>query len=810
MKIHYRHLGIAIGALLVVTGLVGCPKTSGGGSSPVISGPPVSDGTLTFNHNAIAVITGSERRLKLTLEKGGEATVTLSSSNPAVAALYPESCNLSSNNPKFQSCEITVYGKSSGSATVTASAASLNSKISASVTVGPTSPGGGGGGGGGGTSIPGNLAFAPTSVKIRQGYTNTVTLILEESSAVSSLVVNLVSSNSAIATVASPTCQLSTAVNNCTVTLHGVANGTAQLTASASGYTAPSPVSITVSDQPVKPNISFNEPFINLAPSHSQQVILEAEGGSGFDPVAVSLASANTGVATLRTNSCSLSADSPTCTLRVDGVALGGTTINATATGYTIPALTVNVTAAPTPNAARSFTFVNNCSADVWVGFTGGATESLVSGSGSGSTSCAPTLANATCPTGSTCRDAGAAGYICYFDSLDSPTGYQVPKGNSKIISVSSSSYDPANGFVWSGNMFARQGCDSNGANCTVADCKADSTGKCTTSAQAPVTLAEITMLRNGNDSYDISIINGVNVGIEFGANNVGLGTSPYTCGVAGSTTVMPPNGTQTLPAALTLPAASWEFTPVTPVAYPASTPTAGNSYFNYVSGDGTGTDCSTNPGICTGSQVCGYTMNAVLSAGGVQPVANYKLTCGTRLGYWTAAQIWFYNQDTLSVAQSKNLAPFSFDAYQTSSNLNPPITPAPATSPYDNGDLFKCASPPFYTGFANIGGQTQLNSCGCTNWDGSDYAVSDLGFGSYYNCLPAQWPSCPNETCQVSNPYWVNTVLPNLVWLKQGCPTCYVYPYDDKTSSYTCQSAGTTSTVANTANYTVTFCPTT
>jgi hypothetical protein len=40
--------------------------------------------------------------------------------------------------------------------------------------------------------------------------------------------------------------------------------------------------------------------------------------------------------------------------------------------------------------------------------------------------------------------------------------------------------------------------------------------------------------------------------------------------------------------------------------------------------------------------------------------------------------------------------------------------------------------------------------------------------------------------------------------FLKQACPTAYVYPFDDATSTFTCRRASNATGVA----YVVTFCP--
>ncbi len=66
--------------------------------------------------------------------------------------------------------------------------------------------------------------------------------------------------------------------------------------------------------------------------------------------------------------------------------------------------------------------------------------------------------------------------------------------------------------------------------------------------------------------------------------------------------------------------------------------------------------------------------------------------------------------------------------------------------------------------------------------------------------------PTDPNYVtpCTSPNSDWVNNVLQDLTWMKQACPSAYVYPYDDKASTFTCPQNGGQSAV----NYTIDFCP--
>ena len=58
---------------------------------------------------------------------------------------------------------------------------------------------------------------------------------------------------------------------------------------------------------------------------------------------------------------------------------------------------------------------------------------------------------------------------------------------------------------------------------------------------------------------------------------------------------------------------------------------------------------------------------------------------------------------------------------------------------------------------------------------------------------------------CVNKNPYWTDNIQPTLKWLKQACPSAYTYPYDDMSSTFTCQNI---INGVNSVNYKITFCP--
>uniref|UniRef100_A0A7N0V2E4 Thaumatin-like protein n=1 Tax=Kalanchoe fedtschenkoi TaxID=63787 RepID=A0A7N0V2E4_KALFE len=84
---------------------------------------------------------------------------------------------------------------------------------------------------------------------------------------------------------------------------------------------------------------------------------------------------------------------------------------------------------------------------------------------------------------------------------------------------------------TWSGRVWARTGCnfDAGGAgSCTTGDCPGGL--KCTAGGQPPVTLAEFTLGASpaANDFYDVSLVDGYNVGVGIKTTGSGTGDCSY------------------------------------------------------------------------------------------------------------------------------------------------------------------------------------------------------------------------------------------------------------------------------------------
>lgn len=186
----------------------------------------------------------------------------------------------------------------------------------------------------------------------------------------------------------------------------------------------------------------------------------------------------------------------------------------------------------------------------------------------------------------------------------------------------------------------------------------------------------------------------------------------------------------------------SWSFTPPLP---------------EYVWVTTGGVPCTSNENCGMPGLVCGLSNNV--------GVANrLQLNCGTQLGYWTADEVCGF--------QPNFVGPW--------------------------GNCSDAVAAP------NVGGMTKWNLFACNNGVGSCYQDG----ASNACCGCSNWATSPAVTtaCKNTNENWKKIVLPTLEWLKNACPTCYTYPYDDVSSTFTC------SRIVNSLNvmpYTITSCPT-
>ena len=143
--------------------------------------------------------------------------------------------------------------------------------------------------------------------------------------------------------------------------------------------------------------------------------------------------------------------------------------------------------------------------------------------------------------------------------------------------------------------------------------------------------------------------------------------------------------------------------------------------------------------------------------------------TCGKFLGYWTADEVCALNPTYSSAPYTCNLT---------------------ADGGATFAQMFGCVG---WYGESCYILPNVTQCCGCVNWTN---VPTD----------PTIVPQCTVSGNGSSNPFWVMNALPTLQWYHNACPANYIYPFDDKSSTFTCSNV--TSSVKNNVNYTITFCP--
>lgn len=742
-------------------------------------------GSIAFNSTNVQVASGSTQPVALVLSNSSgitDDTVTIASTNPAVATATPATCELSSANI-HRSCLVTVTGGSTaGSAQITATSiysghvytiTPVNVSVSSDV-------------------VQGTLAFVETTTPIYVSESSVAYLSLTGSSGVNNETINLTSSNPAIS-VSPSSCTLSTTSNLCRIVLNASTNGSSTITAT----------SVTTGAVATMQAVASSTPSTGVLSLSTQSVVIAAQSGSQSVPVTISLARSsgvhnlwislsgtpsNPSVATpgnltqnnVSVGNCCLSSNSESNTCTFNAVGQGSAGVSnityaafANATGsVTCPAkganygayspVTLQATASISQPVARTFKIINNCSNTVYFGISGGAVGNSAA-------------SQSDCPANSTYV---AAKSTCFWNNPTPTSGYTLAaNGGSTSVSIPASNYL---GQQWSGGITGRTNCTESGL-CETGGCTESGHGyggntglacAITRGFGIPNSAAEFTLLNSGNDAYDVTLIGGVITPVSMQPSNAIISplASPYQCGNAGSVAAQTGafNGTEQV-----LYGSNWSPAPTVSAGTSVVTPVEA---YNYVSGTSAGNpSCSTgsagsyqpNGSLCRSGLTCGYTYDSIFN-----PSPSYKYTCGTRIGWISAATIFAANESTTT-----NVAPFGFGLSPNTSSSNP--------NGYTIGAWSQCKHPPFDSSYQT--GSPAAQTCGGTNWDGI---------------------ATPESAFQSSNATWQQEILPRITWIKQACPTCYSYQFDDNSSSFTCQTAASGSNPANGTNYTITFCP--
>ncbi len=452
--------------------------------------------------------------------------------------------------------------------------------------------------------------------------------------------------------------------------------------------------------------------------------------------------------------------------------------------------------------AIRTITVTNNASESIAIGITQGGANAYISPfqiavtpsapnastAPGGGSQCGPTANNQNaCPIGSTCLQGGGSivasrnsPYYCYYDQPQVSCSnekclnqYQLlPGGVAKIsISGSSGESDPT-GIIWSGNYFARTKCNESGI-CENATCVGKigglSCGPGVGGSPGVNTISEVTFGRL--DYYDVSIINGINFAMEFGPNKSGISHN-YSCGIAGNKESATAGGLTTSP---------WNITPESINIYPFPNGQTivgeSNSYYRWVSYEDNPQSCTTDGECSNKAYKCGFIVQTPENSSRItkntipinESTTNYTRYCGVPISWLTADTIYGFESNT----PYTHTLPFNF---AQSFSVIPAL---PSQNSISVGDLLMCANNT-YSPYGSIPAGAYGNSvlaCGGVDW-------KKLGVTTDVTKPP-----------QITNANWVNNVQPTITWMKHTCPTCYTFPFDDVSSTFTC-SADSMSTI--------------
>jgi hypothetical protein len=452
-------------------------------------------------------------------------------------------------------------------------------------------------------------------------------------------------------------------------------------------------------------------------------------------------------------------------------------------------AVSVPSTAVIKPTDGRTFKFVNNCSAPVWIGIDSGAVPNK-NGIKAG-----PCQTDKDCPEYAACDPTAntvnnVPQGLCFWKApAPEDKNYKLESnGGKSIIVIPQTQNIVVNGIAqqWSGAFAGRTGCDGvvdgTSKTCDTGSCgeqQGDMSCPLGKSFAQPATQAEITLVPTVNgaarvDSYDVDIIDGINIPLEFKPDNGQLDSSnAFKCQAAGS-----PNPDNKLYGKEELGACKWN------PDFEASGLTRSDYLLVKILPNALACndDSVCNPNDPKNPTFCGVNYNPDARVNKLQKV------CGPFLGYWTLSKLCSEpGADKFFPECSEQLPLPKFDAPGRNLPLNK--TDLYSCNPYTYNDqgqkkyvLDSC--------YQDHGLSGDTNCCGCVNWQDKNIIV----------------PST-TEQCVNFDQDWDNNYLNKIIWLKKACPTAYSYQFDDKSAGMVCGVAAP-DRVKNITNYTITFCP--
>ncbi|TXJ03442.1 MAG: hypothetical protein E6Q32_00830 [Neisseriales bacterium] len=717
----------------------------------------VVKGHLSFGSSSESVVFGDTTDVKLYYD-GGQGVrnlpVSITSSNNNIS-VSPTTCVFDSKFP-HNVCIIRITGRAIGKSTITASASGYDS-VTNQVTILPSS-----------VVVKGNLIFVPSNITVKTNSTYPMKLFLENSSNVHNLTVPITVNNGSV-TVTPNTCTLSTEQKSCDITVRGVTAGNSIISTNVSGYQSAA-AQVTVTNKNLQAQLVFDQSSMGLPASTDSsrgQIVATLRLINGdLTPITVTLPGTGVNPAFsfayyYDVASCIMSSESPVCYMKVVNQLLApnqtigaSASFQASATGgdETILPAAFTATVRNIIPVARTIKVINSCSYDSYPEIAGAANQNT-----------------SNCPNGSS-MNAGSCQWSnpIPINKFNTNNPYKISTGQYLTFEIPAGQGMDKVGSVWNGALTNRR--IESGyyiyGDCTGNPVVSSANESCPfgRSPTNPFTGYEVTFLGNGPTSSDIQNIQGLMqpasmtpTPYEPLTNN----TSGYQNGIPGGTLAQP--GTQ-----YALPAATWDANLADAIA--AGWPQESTVLFNYVippNATDTTSNCSQQNPTCPTGQVCGYspwTINQNFVPG---LNVSYSLICGKRIGYLTLASL-------TAISNSNSNIPLPFNVTYSGSNWSMSALYNPAAGGPNTG----------------YGGATpDADTAGCTNWTGI---------------------TAPAEQCGSSNPAWVNYVLPGVKWIKQACPTCYSYQYDDQASTFTNFVLHQTNTSNPTPNdgITIELCP--
>ncbi|MFW2571829.1 Dot/Icm T4SS effector LegT [Legionella sp. 29fVS95] len=425
------------------------------------------------------------------------------------------------------------------------------------------------------------------------------------------------------------------------------------------------------------------------------------------------------------------------------------------------------VAALPT---SRTVTLVNDCDFDVWFSLNGSSLTST------------PNCPTQACPAGTSCN---TSTHKCYWNNpppniVVAPQAYLLTASggtNNVTIDVNPGT-DPS--IQWSGNISASTLCNGT-SSCQQASCS--NNGGSTACAPGvgftqPATQAEITMNLTSADSYDVEVINGFHIPISMqpvyyqsGATSIPATPNNYNCGTPGNNVAT--NG---------FGACNWNNAVV-----PVINQVPGNGFYWVTNG---GTSCSITAGNqgCPANTFCGLD-------------SSFNQVCGNFLGYWSADQVC--GASPPAAVQSY------FKCNQALPTATTPFYPSGAVL----SNLMLCAVPTGYTGpryntcynaYPGYSATDIAQCCGCADW-WNPAQTNNVAIAANSNTQSCTQVGASQPQ---TNAQWNSLVQPMIQWMKQACPSAYVYPFDDKTSGFGCTNNINVAGEPNSTSYIITFCP--